>query len=62
MLMNRQFLCRIFKGWVECGLSPFLSFTLNYLSEDPHTDTGLILIVARNLPVTCILVSVCLYG
>ena len=34
----------------------------NYLSEHLHIDTGLILIVPRNVPVTCIFLSNCLYG
>ena len=40
-------------NWQGLGpvwLSLFLLFTLNYLSEHPHIDTGLILLVAQNLP------------
>ena len=38
------------RGWVPCGLFPFLLFALDYLSEHSHSHTGLNLLIARNLP------------
>ena len=37
------------QGVGPCGPSPFLLFTLDYLSEHSHSQTGLILPMANNL-------------
>ena len=49
MLMNTcQFLLWNQQGVGLVGLPPFLLFTLYYLSEHSHSDTGLVLRITRN--------------
>ena len=61
--MPNSSICRIGKGWVPCGSSPFLLCTLDYLYKHSHSHTGLILLI-KNLikivPVTSIF-AFCLF-
>ena len=42
-------ICEIGKAWISYGLSLFLLFTLDYLSEHSYSHTGLILFITGNL-------------
>ena len=42
-------ICEIGKAWLSYGLSLFLLFTLDYLSEHSYSHTGLILFITGNL-------------